>query len=147
MLEVLEGDVGKRKRSTRNTNKTCAHVITRAADLEPSDLDHSADRAPDQARRDEVTLDVWAHVCARDATEEEGRHDETADHGERVLQTENQDEEVWQAVVDAVEGQLTPLKAGQVGDEEGGIVLPSASACLARWAGWVDALGNPQPLT
>jgi hypothetical protein len=63
------------------------------AEGDPRDLNEGTKATPDEGRTDEIGLIVRSQGCACAAAEKERRDDETADHGEGMLQSEDQSED------------------------------------------------------
>ena len=142
LRKVRQRDVGESERGTDHRDQAGADVVSRLVYLETRDLDDSADSTPDETSRDEVKLGFGAKVGTGGAGEQNRGCHETTDHGESaasqrrgkasssLLQAENEDQQVWQLVIDTVKWKFPLLLCEKwyVGNEQGGIVLESASA-------------------
>lgn len=82
--------------------------------MESCDLDQRQQATDDQRSRDEVLLDIGFQVRAGFAAEDDGRCDDARQHGERVLEPEDERKNHWHLIVEAEEGR-------------------SASSLLAEW--------------
>ena len=93
--------------------------------MEPRDLDGRQDPGHDQRRRHEVLGVVRAQGGAALAGDDDGRGDDARQHGEGMLEAEEEGEEDGHLVVEAEEGGglFGSRHEWEVGREEEGIVV------------------------
>lgn len=100
--------------------------------MEPGDLDHGEATGYDEGGRDEVLLVCQAQVGTGSAAHEHGRCDNTSQHGNGMLETQQHGQQDGHLVVEAEEGRILgdPLHEGEVGAEQEGIVVGADEAFL-----------------
>lgn len=86
--------------------------------MKPRNLDRRQDTTDDQRSRDQILGDLGVEVGA--AGDDDGRSDDTSQHGECVLKSEEEREENGHAILETEEGSalLGFLHEWQVGPEE-----------------------------
>ena len=93
--------------------------------MKPGDLHGGQNATHDQRRRDQILRIGRRQIRAPLAGDDDGGRDDAGEHGEGVLEAEEQSEEQGHAVVEAEEGGGAQgfAREGQVGFEEEGVVV------------------------
>ena len=123
--EGASGDGDDGEAGAHHGDQACADVVGGFVDVEARDLDRRQDPAHDQRRADEVLGCFGGEVGAALAGDDDGRADDAGEHGERVLEAEEEGEDEGHFVVEAEEGRRAQGFAheGELGREEEGVVV------------------------
>lgn len=111
-----------------------ADVIWCPADVEPRDLDGRQKARDNQRGRHEILRHLRVEVDAASAGHDDGRGDDAGQHGERMLEAQDQGQHHRHPLVQAKEGRR-PVglpHEGEVGAEEEGIVVVADEAVLGE---------------
>ena len=120
-----------------------ADVVGGLVDVEAGDLHGRQDAADDERGRDEVLGGVGGEVGAGLAGDDDGRADDAGEHGEGVLEAEEEGEHEGHFVVQAKEGGCAPGfgHEGELGREEEGVVVV-ADEPVPGWGVLVRGFGH-----
>lgn len=102
-------------------------------DVNTSNLHRTEDTAHDERSRHEILLLANFEIRTSGTGEQDGRRDDTGQHGEGVLEAEEDSEDERHLVIETEEGPggrgaIATPEEGDVGAEEGGVVVGADEA-------------------